>query len=222
MIAIISDIHGNYEALKKVLEMIDGMEITEIYCLGDIVGYYSQVNECCNELRERNVKCLIGNHDWYMISGTKCMRSHSVNDCLEYQRKTISDTNLKWLSELPVIINKEKVSMVHGGWINPLDEYLDVSNKKYFDDIQGRIFISGHTHIQRIYKYGNKTYGNPGSVGQPRDGDSRAAFATFDGNSFTGYRVEYDIDKVGRLMKQAGFSSYYYGCLYDGASKLHV
>ena len=222
MIAIISDIHGNYEALKKVLEKIDSMAITEIYCLGDIVGYYSQVNECCNELRQRNVRCLMGNHDWYMISGTKCLRSHSVNNCLEFQRKIISDRNFEWLSSLPVIINKEQISMVHGGWLNPLDEYFDDSNKKYFNDIQGRIFISGHTHIQKICKYGNKTYSNPGSVGQPRDGDCRAAFVTFDGKTFTCYRVEYDIVKVGLLMKQAGFNPYYYGCLYDGAANLHV
>ena len=86
MIAILSDIHGNYEALKAVLGVLDSFKIKQLYCLGDIVGYYSQVNECCNELRNRNVKCVMGNHDWYMVSGTKCLRSRSVNDCLEFQR----------------------------------------------------------------------------------------------------------------------------------------
>ncbi|MBF4269218.1 metallophosphatase family protein, partial [Vibrio anguillarum] len=72
MIALITDIHGNYEALKEVLKKIDSLGISDIYCLGDIVGYYTQVNECCDELRRRNVKSILGNHDWYMISNTGC------------------------------------------------------------------------------------------------------------------------------------------------------
>lgn len=100
-IGLISDIHGNYEALKVVLETLDQMSISEIYCLGDVVGYYSQVNECCDELRSRNIPCVMGNHDWYMASGGFCPRSESVNDCLAYQRKIISPENLKWLKIFP-------------------------------------------------------------------------------------------------------------------------
>lgn len=69
MIALISDVHGNYEALKQVLSKIDEMGIQEIFCLGDVVGYYSQVNECCDALRKRQVRCVMGNHDWYMAPG---------------------------------------------------------------------------------------------------------------------------------------------------------
>ena len=86
-IALISDIHGNYEALKSVLSDIERFEINHIFCLGDVVGYYSQVNECCDELREREIPTIMGNHDWYMASGSFCPRSQSVNDCLEYLRK---------------------------------------------------------------------------------------------------------------------------------------
>ena len=93
MIAVISDIHGNYEALEAVLKEIDKLKVSKIYCLGDVVGYYSQVNECCDILRERGIECLMGNHDWYMSSGSFCPRSQSVNDCLAYQRKIISTTN---------------------------------------------------------------------------------------------------------------------------------
>ena len=78
MIALISDIHGNYIALQEVLKKIDSMGIQEVYCLGDVVGYYSQVNECCDELRKRSISCVMGNHDWYMASGTDCERSKSV------------------------------------------------------------------------------------------------------------------------------------------------
>lgn len=220
MIAIISDIHGNYEALKKVLEAIDSMGIREIYCLGDVIGYYSQVNECCDELRDRNIKCVMGNHDWYMVSGSACPRSHSVNDCLAYQRRVISEENIKWIVSFPVLRKEHGISMVHGGWQNPIDEYLEIS-EDYFKNIEGRIFTSGHTHIQGIYQFDEKVYCNPGSVGQPRDGDNRAAFAVFDGKKFTLHRVEYDVEKVGELMEEAGFSRYYYGCLSDASRNLH-
>ena len=148
MIAIISDVHGNYEALKVVLKKIEQLEIKKIFCLGDVVGYYSQVNECCDALREKKVKCVMGNHDWYMTSGSRCLRSQSVNDCLEYQRKVITKQNKEWISNFPVIINYKDISMVHGGWINPIDEYIEPANE-YFENIDAKIFVSGHTHIQQ-------------------------------------------------------------------------
>lgn len=220
MIAIISDIHGNYEALLQVLEKIDSLHINNIICLGDIVGYYSQVNECCEELRKRKVRCLMGNHDWYMVTGSGCPRSRSVNQCLKYQQSIISNENLLWLSTLPLAIFENNISMVHGGWNNPIDEYL-IPDQNYFQQLRGEIFLSGHTHVQKVVSYGDKIYCNPGSVGQPRDKDNRAAFATFDGKIFELYRVKYDIKKVGELMERAGFSSYYYGCLRDASFNLH-
>ena len=220
MIGIISDIHGNYEALKQVLLELDKMSIADIYCLGDIVGYYSQVNECCNTLRERNIKCIMGNHDWYMVSNSFCLRSQSVNDCLKYQRTIITQENLEWLKTLPFWRLEHNISMAHGGWTNPIDEYLE-PDEEYFGKIDGEYFVSGHTHIQRTDKYEDKIYCNPGSVGQPRDGDNRAAFAVYDGAGFKLFRVEYDIDKTCELMKKAGFSPYYYGSLKDASKRLH-
>lgn len=114
MIGIISDIHGNYVALQKVLEELDDMDIKEIYCLGDVVGYYSQVNEVCDELRARNVQCVMGNHDWYMVAKSFCPRSKSVNDCLRYQRKIITEDNLRWLSTFPFYRDFDNLRMVHG------------------------------------------------------------------------------------------------------------
>ncbi len=220
MIAIISDIHGNFIALEEVLKRIDAQRISEIYCLGDTVGYYSQVNECCDELRRRNIHCVMGNHDWYLASGTDCERSQSVRKCMHYHRRIISDKNREWILSLPVTMNVLGISMLHGGWKNPIDEYVEPS-KEYFEKIKGNIFVSGHTHVQRVEQYADKIYCNPGSVGQPRDGDQRAAYAVFDGKQFVLYRVPYDIDQVGRLMEKAGFDSYYYGCLQDGAKNLH-
>ena len=220
MIAIISDIHGNFIALQEVLYRIDQMGIKEIYCLGDVVGYYSQVNECCDELRKRNIPCVMGNHDWYLASGTDCERSKSVRDCMIYHRKIITKDNLDWIRNFRTTFYVKGTSMVHGGWKNPIDEYVDPC-ADYFKEIKCRTFVSGHTHIQQVHKYGNIIYCNPGSVGQPRDGDNRAAFATFDGEDFTLYRVSYDYEAVGKLLENVGFSQYYYGCLRDATKRLH-
>lgn len=220
MIGIISDIHGNFEALKVVLEELDKKSVTKIYCLGDVVGYYSQVNECCDILRERNIECLMGNHDWYMSSGSFCPRSQSVNDCLVYQRKIISAENLKWLKTFQIQFEFENVKMVHGGWTDPIDEYLYEPSSEYFNKIEGELFFSGHTHIQQLQFYGDKTYCNPGSVGMPRDNDPRSAFALLENGKINLYRLEYDIDKVCALMKKAGFNDYYYGGLKTGSRYL--
>jgi putative phosphoesterase len=219
MIGIISDIHGNHIALREVLKAIDSMAIKDIYCLGDIVGYYSQVNECCDELRSRNVVCIMGNHDWYMAANSFCPRSKSVNDCLNYQRKVIRKDNLEWISAFPLFIKLNLIFMVHGGWNDPIDEYL-TPTEEYFDKIEGKYFVSGHTHIQTIQEFKDKTYCNPGSVGQPRDGNPKAAFAVWDGKAFSLHRVEYNYKQVGDLMEKAGFNSYYYGCLRTGAKNL--
>lgn len=219
MIAIISDIHGNYTALKEVFNSIDRMGIKDIYCLGDVVGYYTQINECCEELQKRNVKCIMGNHDWYMVAKSFCPRSQSVNDCLAYQGKIIKEENLYWLSTFPVLMKIGELSMVHGGWTDPIDEYLEPTIE-YFTKIEGKYFASGHVHIQVVKEFGDKVYCNPGSVGQPRDGDNRAAFATFDNQKFVLHRVEYDFSEVGVLMEQAGFSGYYYGGLKTGSRNL--
>ena len=217
MIALISDIHGNYVALKEVLRAIERLKIKKIYCLGDTLGYYPQVNECCEELRKRKIECVLGNHDWYMISNTLCPRSNSANDCLRYQRKIITPSNLKWISSFPVYKKIKYLAFVHGGWNNPLDEYLVAPTKEYFDFMPNLYFASGHTHKQILKPYGGKVFCNPGSVGQPRDGNYKAAFATFDGEKFELLRVDYDVDEVCQLMKRSGFSEYYYNRLKTGA-----
>ena len=216
MIALISDIHGNFVALSKVLNEIDKLGIKEIYCLGDVSGYYLQVNEVCNELRMRNVKCVLGNHDWHLISNTDS-RSKTANHCLNYQRNIIATEHLDWIASFPVYRKVEALALVHGGWHNPIDEYLVEPSVDYFDAIHGRFFASGHTHKQILKVSYDKIYCNPGSVGQPRDGDTRAAFALFDGEGFELKRVEYDVEEICRLMKDAGFGEYYYNRLKTGA-----
>jgi putative phosphoesterase len=218
-LAFISDIHGNFEALQVVLAEIDRMGITRIYCAGDVVGYYMQVNECCAELQARKIPTVMGNHDWYMAGGGFCPRSRSVNQCLAHQRKIIEPRHVSWLQSLPIQLQADEVRIVHGGWGDPIDEYLKPSDD-YFEKVEGRYFVTGHTHIQLIHDSPAKTYCNPGSVGQPRDGDPRAAFATFDGEHFALHRVVYPMQKVFDLMEQAGFDDYFYGGLATGARNL--
>lgn len=220
MIAIISDIHGNYEALQEVLKVIDANKIETIYCLGDVVGYYPQINECCDELRRRNAICVMGNHDWYFATDSTCPRSQSVNDCLNFQKRIITKANLQWIKSLPDYRIINNINMVHGGWINHIDEYLNPS-KKYFEKYDNGLYLSGHTHVQKLEKYADIIYCNPGSVGQPRDNINTAAFAILDDdNRINLKRVSYDIKKIEKLMEDAGFSGYYYQCLRVGAKRL--
>jgi predicted phosphodiesterase len=162
----------------------------------------------------------MGNHDWYMASGTGCPRSRSANDCIAYQRKIIEPKYIKWLQTFPVYRKEHNIAMVHGGWNDPIDEYLHEIPENYFDSIEGKIFVSGHTHTQRVLKFSNQTYCNPGSVGQPRDNDPRSAYAIVENGEFNLFREEYDMEKVFDLMDQAGFNDYYYGSLKTGARYL--
>ena len=150
MIAIISDIHGNYPALEAVLNEIDKIGCDKIVSLGDVAGYNCMINECIEELQSRNVINLMGHHDNYLISGDKCPRSNSANLCLEYQRKIIKKKNMLWLSNSLNELILNKVHMVHGGWNNNIDEYIYDVDEQYFEEIDGNIFFSGHTHIQLL------------------------------------------------------------------------
>jgi len=217
--AFISDIHGNYEALRAVFAELDALDISRVYCSGDTVGYYTQVNECCRELRERGIASVMGNHDWYIAGGGFCPRSNSVNDCLKFQRTIIEADNLEWLETLPLQMRIGEIHMVHAGWADPIDEYLNPTGE-YFERVIGNVFVSGHTHIQAALRFGDKIYCNPGSVGQPRDGDPRAAFAVYEDGEFALHRVRYDMQKVFDLMRLAGFSDHYYGGLKTGARNL--
>src|SRR4051794_13012513 len=216
MMAIISDIHGNLPALDAVLRRIDVLGCDAAYSLGDVGGYYCMVNQCIGRLRDRGIVHLMGNHDLYLVAGLPCPRSRSANACLDYQRRTIDADHLEWLAASPAALTLGDLSMVHGGWVDHVDEYLYHINADYFRDRPGRFFFSGHTHVQVLAEFGPKTYCNPGSVGQPRDGDPRAAFAVFDRGRITLERVEYDVAAVATAMEGAGFAPHFYRNLYGG------
>ena len=217
-IAVISDIHGNYPALKAVLDDIDSDGIEDVICLGDIVGYYCQVNECIDMLRERKIYSLLGNHDYYMISGT-CCNSRTVKMCIDYQKTIIRQDNIEWLSSLKPEYDTRDISFRHGGWKDAVEERLSVFDFSWVKDFLQKLYFSGHTHIQGIQKNetSGKIYCNPGSVGQPRDDKPSAAYAVVGSDGKIALRrVDYAIDEIVNKMKEAKQGEWIWKGLYTG------
>ena len=217
-LAVISDIHGNYPALKSVLRRIDELGIRDIICLGDVVGYYCQINECIDELRSRGIHTLLGNHDYYMISGT-CCDSKTVKMCIDYQKTIIREDNYEWLKTLMPSYDTEVVSFRHGGWKDAVEERIIDFDFTVVSSFKQKFYFSGHTHKQNIQvdKKSGKIFCNPGSVGQPRDDDPRSSFVILlpDGEIKT-YRVGYDIDDIVKKMKEANQGEWIWKGLYTG------
>jgi putative phosphoesterase len=209
MIALISDIHGNYPALMSVVKELKRWSPEVIVCLGDIAGYYSQINECCDLLRELDVISVRGNHDHYLVGNVECPSSRSANRCLAYQRQVISKENFQWLSSFPTESTVDGISVRHAGWLDPLEERLDPC-ADYLEALPWRRLASGHSHFPCLVNCSGKQYCNPGSVGQPRDGDFRASFAIWDENDIAIIRVAYDFARTQKEMAKAGFDDYFF------------
>lgn len=217
MIAIISDVHGNYPALKAVLDEIDKLNVDSIISLGDLAGYYCYINECIDLCKKYNVLNIMGNHDYYLLSGTGCPRSVSANICLEHQMKTITQDNYLWLKNSISVLDNDLFSLRHGGWKDSLDEYIYHFSFNMIDGYNQKIFGSGHTHIQTIMQENGKIYFNPGSVGQPRDHDPRAAYAIIDDAGCVKLRrCEYAVNETINAMKTLGFQDRISICLRHG------
>lgn len=232
MRAIISDIHSNLEALHAVLADIKSQNVTEIYCLGDVVGYGPNPRECVDLIMNCQM-VLLGNHDqgaMFDPDGFNPPAERAIfwtRSQLEAatDRPEKQDERWEFLSERPRIFKESGVLYVHGSARNPLNEYVfpeDIYNQRKMDRIFSlveRYCFQGHTHVPGIfrespeelyqfyspedinYEYkldGRKTLCNVGSVGQPRDGDWRACYVLFDGETIRYRRVEYDIDTTVR------------------------
>ncbi len=216
MIAVISDVHGNLPALQAVLMKASSLGCKRVISLGDIVGYYAQPGACIDLLKAHDAINIMGNHDSYIVNGTTCPRSKMVSEIINYQRTIISDFQVEWLfNSLPKLIEKGNY-FAHGGWQDPTDQYLYKVSQLHLP-IDSKNLLTGHTHVQVLLEFGEQKYCNPGSVGQPRDGDPRAAFAVLEGYDIHLHRVEYDIDLTAYAMKKAGFPEKYYENLYIGA-----
>ena len=224
MKAIISDIHGNLEALQAVLADVKSLGISEVYCLGDIVGYGPNPRECIDAVMDSKL-VLLGNHDQGAMFDPDGF-NQSAERAIFWTRaqlespaepRSIREKRWEFLAERPRSHRENGYLFVHGSARNPLNEYVfpeDVYNQRKMERIFAlveRYCFQGHTHVPGIftenmqflspeevefaYKLdGRKTLCNVGSVGQPRDGDWRACYILLDDETIRFRRVEYDVE----------------------------
>lgn len=216
MIAILSDIHANLPALQAVLEDASARGCKKVLSLGDVAGYHAQPGECIDLLIQCGAVNILGNHDHYLTSENNCPRSKFVARIIEYQRSVVTPEQIAWLRDSSPYLRDGRVLYVHGGPNNPMDEYLYNIDDMTLPEGVDYLF-SGHTHVQaRLPLSRSRWYCNPGSVGQPRDGDCRAGYAIFDGSNIEVRRIGYDISRTVEAMKAAGFEAFFYENLYKG------
>jgi predicted phosphodiesterase len=223
--AILSDIHGNLEALQSVLADIKQQECDQIVCLGDIIGYGPDPQACLDIVTGFDA-CILGNHDLAALFDPEGF-SNAAEQAILWTRQQMEsgDTpencfrRLEFLAHLPRTRREGPLMFVHGSVRNPINEYVfpeDVYNRrkmeKLFSMIQ-RTCFQGHTHVPGIftsemkflrpdeisYRYrltDEKVMINVGSVGQPRDGDWRSCYVILEEPNVTFRRVDYDVDKT--------------------------
>lgn len=223
-IVLISDIHSNLEAFESVLKEIKKAKIKNIFCLGDVIGYAANPNECIDLIRKNKIKSIIGNHDYEAINLQNIEWFNPIaRDAILWTHKQLTDANKKFLKNLPTYLEFENVFLVHGSPREHLYEYIfpDIDEfdlREFFAIAKKDIIVVGHSHIQFIKKFQNKLIINPGSVGQPRDLNNKAAFCFFDTKSLKVNlkRIEYNIDKTANKILKAGLPKFLAERLYLG------
>ena len=224
---IISDIHANLTALETVLESAGKFDA--IWCLGDLVGYGPDPNECIARIRDLpNLVCILGNHDAAALGQIDVDNFNpEARTSLLWTKKVLIEKNLKFLRDLPEKLTLDDVTLTHGSPRQPVWEYLiDVHvATQNFEFFSTPYCFVGHTHYPALFSLNQgdlfarleipipednfclqvRSIINPGSVGQPRDRDPRAAFAIFNSEtkSWHYHRVAYDIQAVQERMLAA-------------------
>jgi diadenosine tetraphosphatase ApaH/serine/threonine PP2A family protein phosphatase len=225
--AIISDIHSNLEALEACFKVIDGEGVDEIACLGDVIGYGASPNECVELVRERAHHVVVGNHDCAVVGTTDTdYFNHDARSAVMWTREALSPENAAYLKSLPYTLELDDVLLVHSSPADPPEWnyifHLREAEREFAAFTQ-RICFIGHSHFPTFFierdgqceqhappavalRPGERALVNVGSVGQPRDGDPRAAFAFYD--TRTGKveirRVFYDVERVrGQILETA-------------------
>lgn len=198
-IGLISDIHANLPALEAVLDDMPAVE--EIVCVGDVIGYNPWPRACLERTSELTTVTVQGNHDRTVETPQRYAANRMAEAGLDHAKRELSEEQREWLNELPrkTTFGEDRYLLVHshpeqlGKYVYPR-EFPDL--RPYLDDYAG--VVIGHTHIQHEARVDDRLILNPGSVGQPRDGDPRAAYAVL--NTDTGEteleRVEYDVEYV--------------------------
>ena len=207
-ILIISDIHSNYEALLTVAH---AEAADEIWCLGDLVDFGPQPTECVQWVRHHvRQNCVQGNHDHALAFGVDCRSGPKFHDLSELSREMnrelLTAEQMDYLRALPAIRTARRDGVrfhlshaapdgdLYKSHLQP--EISDALLKAEIDDIDADFICCGHTHLPMIREIGGKMFVNPGSVGLPLDGDSRASYAVFQDGSIKLRRVKYDIAKT--------------------------
>jgi predicted phosphodiesterase len=227
-IGIFSDVHGNWEALEQVLRALKEDDVNRLYCAGDIVGYGPDPNLCMEKIKAVADAVVAGNHDW-AVTGQVSTSSFNeyARSAIEWTRTMVSTEAEEYLAKLPIRYVEGEITAVHGTPAEPeaWNYLLDAGDvNRNFDAMTTQICIVGHSHIpvafirdseEKISVRGaenvrieeDKMYLiNVGSVGQPRDGDPRAAYGILDTNDkqFRLKRIRYPVEIVQEKMRRAG------------------
>jgi predicted phosphodiesterase len=226
-VAVISDVHANYHALEAVLRNVDADGVDAVWCLGDTVGYGPRPNECCDVVRERSDRSLVGNHD-LVVLGELDLADFN-DEAAEAARWTTSVLRIDsrdFLQRLQPFGRLEGVDLFHASARDPVWEYVltEEAARATLELSTAPVVLVGHSHVAlAIAQAGNEVVGglapggtevqlegrwllNPGSVGQPRDGDPRAAWLLLDlDRRFAAFhRVPYSVERTQREMRERG------------------
>lgn len=224
-LALISDVHANLEALQAVLEDIHSHGVTRIACLGDMVGYGPDPGPVLDTIEKTCDVVVAGNHEWAILHGTEGFNWLAAQ-IIDEHRTLLEARHRTFLENMRIRHDEDGRTFVHGSIRDPLMEYVFPSRYQLYDPLQlielfesiPVLCFSGHTHIPAVIREdlecfdggdveiekGMKYIINPGSVGQPRDGDPRSSYALFYGDRVSFRRLPYDVEltcrKVGGPM----------------------
>ncbi len=226
-IAVLSDIHANYHALETVLVEIDAAHVDAVWCLGDTVGYGPRPNDCCETVRVRTDVCLVGNHDLVVLGE---LVVSDFNDeaaaAAIWTAEVLTDEARAFLAGLKPLAERDGVELFHASARDPVWEYVlsEDAARATFELTQASVVLVGHSHVALALAFDGRDVAgglapagtelelnerlllNPGSVGQPRDGDPRAAWLLLDLDRrfATFHRVAYPIEKTQEEMRERG------------------
>jgi predicted phosphodiesterase len=230
LVAVISDIHSNLAALRAVLEHVESLDPVpeQVWCLGDVVGYGADPDACTALTAERADLCLAGNHD-LVVRGDVDLEyfSLSAGEAARWTMDVIDESTRSFLAPLQPLGREQGVGLYHASPRDPVWEYvLSIDQARKCLELQDdRICLIGHTHVACYFqRRDSKVRGevapagtelelgesewmiNPGSVGQPRDGDPRASYLVLNTTGWTAsfQRVEYPVDEAADAIVAAG------------------